>query len=76
MVAEADAVVDPGAVMVQARHAAVAGRTVLRAQGPTNQTGGAEVPGLKPCRLTQLCYHLEEEEGGGGREGGGREGRG
>ena len=71
VVAEADTVVDPGAVMVQARHAAVAGRTVLRAQGPANQAGGAEVPRLKPCRLTQLCYHLEEEEE---EEEGGREG--
>lgn len=36
VVAEADAVVDPGAVVIKLSHAAVAGGAVLRAYGTPN----------------------------------------
>ena len=43
VVADSDAVVDPGAVMVEALHTHVADRTVPRTSGPDDQAVWAEI---------------------------------
>jgi hypothetical protein len=62
VVAKADAVVDPGAVVIKLSHAAVAGGAVLGADGTPDQARAAEPLRFKAVTLGQLNYHLKLTE--------------
>ena len=71
MVPQPHTVVDPGAVVVEPRHAAIAGLAVLGAERSAGQARGAERLAAEEAALTQLRYGLR---GGEGCEEGGGEG--